>query len=170
MTGDAARLLIGSDTGGTFTDFVRLDETGLRSWKIPSTPDDFARAVLDGVGRLLAGSPTRPAAVELVHSTTVATNALLERKGARVTLLLLHSISLPPGAYGGDAVERLFTNRLDARAHPYFRDISHMRVSAHFYVRRDGALQQFVPVHRRAWHAGASRWRDRLTGCTLCTR
>jgi AmpD protein len=81
--------------------------------------------------------------------------------GARVTLLVLHSISLPPGAYGGDAVERLFTNRLDARAHPYFRDISHMRVSAHFYVRRDGALQQFVPVHRRAWHAGASRWRGR---------
>ena len=81
------RLLIGSDTGGTFTDFVRLDETGLRTWKIASTPDDFARAVLDGVGRLLAESPSRPSAVELVHSTTVATNALLERKGARVALL-----------------------------------------------------------------------------------
>ena len=80
-------LLIGSDTGGTFTDFVRLDETGLRTWKIASTPDDFARAVLDGVGRLLAESPSRPSAVELVHSTTVATNALLERKGARVALL-----------------------------------------------------------------------------------
>ena len=82
-------------------------------------------------------------------------------RGARVTLLLIHSISLPPGKFGGDAVERLFTNRLDPRAHPYFRDISHMRVSAHFFGRRDGALQQFVPVQRRAWHAGASRWRGR---------
>jgi AmpD protein len=78
---------------------------------------------------------------------------------ARVTLLVVHAISLPPGEYGGDAVERLFTNRLDPGAHPYFRDISHLRVSAHFFVRRDGALQQFVPLHRRAWHAGGSRWR-----------
>ncbi|MGH7544045.1 MAG: hydantoinase/oxoprolinase family protein, partial [Gemmatimonadota bacterium] len=80
-------LLIGSDTGGTFTDFVRLDETGLRTWKVPSTPNDFARGVLDGVKRLLADPASRPAGVELVHSTTVATNALLERKGARVALL-----------------------------------------------------------------------------------
>jgi len=80
-------------------------------------------------------------------------------RGAAVRLLVLHSISLPPGKYGGDAVERLFTNRLDAHAHPYFRAIAHLRVSAHFFVRRDGALQQFVPLHRRAWHAGASRWR-----------
>jgi AmpD protein len=83
---------------------------------------------------------------------------------AAVWLLVLHSISLPPGEYGGDAVERLFTNRLDARAHPYFRAIAHMRVSTHFFVRRDGALQQFVPVQLRAWHAGASRWRG-LEGC-----
>ena len=81
--------------------------------------------------------------------------------GAEVSLLVVHAISLPPGVFGGDAVERLFTNRLDPGAHPYFREISHMRVSAHFFVRRDGALQQFVPVNRRAWHAGASRWRGR---------
>lgn len=80
-------------------------------------------------------------------------------RGVAVRLLVLHSISLPPGRYGGDAVERLFTNRLEAGAHPYFREIVHMRVSAHFVVRRDGALQQFVPVQRRAWHAGISRWR-----------
>lgn len=80
-------------------------------------------------------------------------------RGAAVRLLVLHSISLPPGKYGGDAVERLFTNRLDAGVHPYFRSLAQLRVSAHFFVRRDGALQQFVPVHRRAWHAGASRWR-----------
>jgi N-acetyl-anhydromuramoyl-L-alanine amidase len=81
--------------------------------------------------------------------------------GTAVTLLVLHAISLPPGEYGGDAIERLFTNRLDARAHPYFREISSLRVSAHFLVRRDGRLVQFVPVHQRAWHAGASSWRGR---------
>jgi AmpD protein len=79
--------------------------------------------------------------------------------GAQISLLLLHSISLPPGEFGGDAVERLFTNRLDAAAHPYYRGLAQLRVSAHFFVRRDGALAQFVPVQRRAWHAGASRWR-----------
>jgi AmpD protein len=81
--------------------------------------------------------------------------------GAAITLLVVHSISLPPGEFGGDAIERLFTNRLDPGAHPYFRDIAALRVSAHFLVRRDGELVQFVPVARRAWHAGASRWRGR---------
>ena len=81
------RLLIGSDTGGTFTDFVRLDATGLSTWKVASTPNDFARGVLDGVKRLLGDPACRPATIELVHSTTVATNALLERKGARVALV-----------------------------------------------------------------------------------
>jgi AmpD protein len=80
-------------------------------------------------------------------------------EGAQISLLVLHSISLPPGEFGGDAVERLFTNQLDAAAHPYFRAIAQLRVSAHFFVRRDGSLLQFVPVQRRAWHAGASRWR-----------
>jgi len=81
--------------------------------------------------------------------------------GAAITLLVLHSISLPPGQYGGDAIERLFTNRLDPAAHPYFRDIATLKLSSHFLVRRDGELLQFVPVQRRAWHAGASCWRGR---------
>lgn len=81
--------------------------------------------------------------------------------GAEITLALLHAISLPPGEYGGDAIERLFTNRLDAKAHPYFAEVAGLEVSAHFLVRRDGALLQFVPVHERAWHAGASSWRGR---------
>lgn len=81
--------------------------------------------------------------------------------GAEVSLLLVHSISLPPGEYGGDAIERLFTNRLDPAAHPYFAAVAGLEVSAHFLVRRDGALVQFVPAGRRAWHAGASRWRGR---------
>jgi AmpD protein len=80
---------------------------------------------------------------------------------AAVTLAVLHAISLPRGAYGGDAIERLFTNRLDPAAHPSFAGLAGMKVSAHFLVRRDGALLQFVPLHRRAWHAGASRWRGR---------
>jgi N-acetyl-anhydromuramoyl-L-alanine amidase len=97
---------------------------------------------------------------------TASPNCDARPQGARVTLLVLHSISLPPGTYGGDAVERLFTNRLDAGDHPYFRELVHMRVSAHFFVRRDGALQQFVPLHRRAWHAGASHWRGRESAAT----
>lgn len=80
---------------------------------------------------------------------------------AAVTLAVLHSISLPRGAYGGGAIERLFTNRLDPGAHPSFADLAGVRVSAHFLIRRDGALVQFVPLHLRAWHAGASRWRGR---------
>jgi AmpD protein len=81
--------------------------------------------------------------------------------GAEVTLLVLHSISLPPGQYGGDAIERLFTNCLDPAAHPYFREICELKVSAHFLVRRDGEVVQFVAPERRAWHAGASAWRGR---------
>lgn len=83
---------------------------------------------------------------------------------ARVTLALIHSISLPPGVYGGDAIERLFMNRLDWDEHPYFRTIRGLEVSAHFLVRRDGALLQFVGCDERAWHAGRSCWRGR-EGC-----
>jgi AmpD protein len=81
--------------------------------------------------------------------------------GTEITLLVLHSISLPPGEYGGDAIERLFTNRLDPAAHPYFAEVAALRVSSHFLIRRDGELLQFVPVARRAWHAGVSSWRGR---------
>jgi AmpD protein len=81
--------------------------------------------------------------------------------GVEVSLLVLHSISLPPGEYGGDAIERLFTNRLDPQAHPYFNEVFSLKVSAHFLVRRDGELVQFVPLGLRAWHAGASSWRGR---------
>jgi N-acetyl-anhydromuramoyl-L-alanine amidase len=81
--------------------------------------------------------------------------------GAEISLVVIHSISLPPGEYGGDAIERLFTNCLDPEAHPYFREICHLKVSAHFLVRRDGAVVQFVPPQRRAWHAGVSSWRGR---------
>ena len=78
-----------------------------------------------------------------------------------VTLLVVHGISLPPGEFGGDAVERLFTNRLDLDAHPYYAGLRGLRVSAHFFIRRGGALVQFVPCGLRAWHAGASSWQGR---------
>jgi len=81
--------------------------------------------------------------------------------GVEVSLLVLHSISLPRGEYRGDAIERLFTNRLDPAAHPSFANLAGLRVSAHFLVRRDGALIQFVPLQKRAWHAGLSTWRGR---------
>lgn len=81
--------------------------------------------------------------------------------GAIVDLIVVHSISLPPGRYGGDEVQRLFTNRLEWDAHPYFQGIRGLEVSAHFYVRRTGELWQFVSCNDRAWHAGASRWNGR---------
>jgi len=79
----------------------------------------------------------------------------------QVDLVVLHSISLPPGEYGGDAIEQLFANRLDWSAHPYFESIRGLAVSAHFLIRRDGELVQFVSCDERAWHAGESRWRGR---------
>ncbi len=81
--------------------------------------------------------------------------------GTSIDLLVLHSISLPPGQFGGDAVQRLFTNQLDWNQHPYFKSIEGLQVSAHFYIGRNGDLLQFVSVHDRAWHAGASSYRGR---------
>lgn len=81
--------------------------------------------------------------------------------GASISLLLLHAISLPAGVYGGDAIECLFTNRLEPDRHPSFRELAGLTVSSHFLVRRDGELVQFVAVQDRAWHAGASVWRGR---------
>jgi len=84
--------------------------------------------------------------------------------GANVELLVIHNISLPPGEFGGPGIVELFTNHLDPRAHPYYREIQSLEVSSHFLIRRDGELIQFVPCIRRAWHAGQSAWRGR----TLC--
>ena len=81
--------------------------------------------------------------------------------GVEVSLVVLHSISLPPGQYGGTAIERFFCNRLDAAEHPYFESLRGLKVSAHFVIRRDGRVQQFVSCDERAWHAGASAWRGR---------
>lgn len=84
-------------------------------------------------------------------------------EGAAIDLLVIHNISLPPGEFGGDAIADLFLNRLDPQAHPYYAGIAGLRVSSHFLIRRNGALLQFVPCAKRAWHAGQSQWggRDR---------
>ncbi|MBI4190273.1 MAG: 1,6-anhydro-N-acetylmuramyl-L-alanine amidase AmpD [Betaproteobacteria bacterium] len=82
-------------------------------------------------------------------------------EGSSIGLLVIHNISLPPGEFGGPGIIDLFTNRLDAAAHrhPYYREIAGLNVSAHFLIRRDGAIIQFVPCGQRAWHAGESNWR-----------
>jgi len=83
------------------------------------------------------------------------------RPAGPIELLVIHNISLPPGEFGGDGVQRLFTNSLDINAHPYYQTIAGLKVSAHFLVRRDGRIIQFVPCLKRAWHAGESCWQGR---------
>ena len=78
-----------------------------------------------------------------------------------ISLLVIHNISLPPGQFGGGAIEDLFLNRLDPNAHPYYAGIEALRVSAHFLIRRDGELVQFVSCLQRAWHAGESSFAGR---------
>lgn len=80
---------------------------------------------------------------------------------ARIDLVVVHSISLPPGHHGGTHIESLFTNRLDWDAHPYFEQIRGIEVSAHFVILRNGELLQFVSCDRRAWHAGRSSFEGR---------
>lgn len=82
-------------------------------------------------------------------------------EGADIDLLVIHAISLPPEQFGGPGVEELFTNCLNPDAHPYYAAIASVRVSAHFFVRRDGSLIQFVSCLQRAWHAGVSQWQGR---------
>lgn len=78
-----------------------------------------------------------------------------------ISLMVFHSISLPPGEYRGDAVERFFMNELPADEHPYFEEIAELTVSAHLFIRRTGEIIQFVPFNRRAWHAGRSIYQGR---------
>jgi AmpD protein len=84
--------------------------------------------------------------------------------GVAVDLLVIHNITLPPGEFGGQAIMRLFSNELDTEEHPYYAQLKGMRVSAHFLIQRQGEIVQFVSCSKRAWHAGASTWRER-TAC-----
>lgn len=78
-----------------------------------------------------------------------------------ISLLVVHAISLPPGEFGGPWIDALFSSRLDPQAHPYFATIQALTVSAHLCIFRDGGVAQYVPFHRRAWHAGQSSWEGR---------
>lgn len=84
--------------------------------------------------------------------------------GAVIDLLVVHNISLPAGVYGGSHIQALFTGTIDTGAHPSFLDLAGLRVSAHFLIRRDGEIIQFVGLGQRAWHAGQSSFQGR-TGC-----
>jgi len=81
--------------------------------------------------------------------------------GCAVDLLVIHSISLPPGQYGGSYIDAFFLGQLDTGAHPYFSEIAALRVSAHLLIDRDGQVTQYVPLDRRAWHAGQSEFQGR---------
>ncbi|HHJ34817.1 MAG TPA: 1,6-anhydro-N-acetylmuramyl-L-alanine amidase AmpD [Gammaproteobacteria bacterium] len=82
-------------------------------------------------------------------------------KNTVIDLIVIHSISLPPGQYGSDEIEQFFQNKLDREAHPYFEEIHTMQVSSHILIKRTGEVIQFVPFHERAWHAGQSCFQGR---------
>ena len=106
-------------------------------------------AAREGVAAALRGMAARPSVVDYLPQISMP------------TLVVVHGISLPPGHFGGDGVVGLFTNSLDPTQHPFYATVARLRVSAHFFIRRDGALLQFVACADRAWHAGASSWRGR---------
>jgi len=78
-----------------------------------------------------------------------------------ISLIVIHNISLPPNEFGGKGIEQLFTNSLDKKEHPFYEEIHELRVSSHLLIRRDGEIMQFVPFHKRAWHAGVSQYLGR---------
>ena len=81
-----------------------------------------------------------------------------------ISLLVIHNISLPPEQFGGPYIAQLFSNRLDPNEHAYFKDIYQLKVSSHLLIDREGQITQFVPFHKRAWHAGLSEFKGR-TDC-----
>ena len=88
-------------------------------------------------------------------------NADLRPDENDISLLVIHNISLPPEQFGGPYIEQLFSNSLDPKEHPYFRDIYKLEVSSHLLIDRQGKITQFVPFDKRAWHAGASEFKGR---------
>lgn len=80
---------------------------------------------------------------------------------AKIELLVIHNISLPPGEFGGGYIQQFFLNRLPIEAHPWFRNIDGLKVSAHCLIDREGKTTQFVSFEHKAWHAGESRWGER---------
>jgi len=122
-------------------------------------PNDPAAATIPAGGRPRLGVDAR-GVVALAYQIP-SPNRDARPVAASISLVVVHGISLPPGDFGGDGIERLFTNRLDPEAHPYYATVAPLKVSTHFLIRRDGALFQFVSCADRAWHAGVSVWNGR---------
>jgi len=78
-----------------------------------------------------------------------------------MSLIVIHNISLPPNEFGGGGIDQLFTNKIDKNEHPFYEEIYELRVSSHLLIRRDGEVVQYVPFHKRAWHAGVSQFLGR---------
>ncbi len=98
----------------------------------------------------------------LTHATFLASPNCDERPDSNdITGIVIHNISLPPGEFGGGWITDLFLNKLDPTTHPYFQEISGLKVSSHLLIRRNGELVQYVPFQKRAWHAGVSSWDGR---------
>jgi len=114
------------------------------------------KLVLDEMGWLVTQAPPT---LHVQHHPSP--NQDERPSGSAIDLLILHNISLPPGQFGGSAVVDFFLNRLDCDAHPFFDALRGVRVSAHFFIRRDGSLIQFVSTLARAWHAGESSFEGR---------
>ena len=114
-----------------------------------------------GKGRTRSPGSVSPDGLPGVTRYVPSPNCDARPAGCAIDLLVVHHISLPPGEFGGPGIIELFTNRLDPQAHPFYAAIAGNAVSAHFLVRRDGELTQFVPCARRAWHAGESSWKGR---------
>jgi AmpD protein len=112
----------------------------------------------DGWIRLENSSNLHHPAPKIAHIISPNVDA---RPNCVVDMIVIHNISLPPYEYGGNGVVELFTNQLNPNAHPYYAEIHTLRVSSHFFIRRDGSLIQFASCLARAWHAGASKWQDR---------
>lgn len=102
-----------------------------------------------------------PATGWLNGATHVPSENYNARPSAEISVLVIHNISLPPGEFGTGMVEAFFTNKLPTDAHPYFAGIAHLTVSAHFFIKRCGAITQFVSCLDRAWHAGVSSFAGR---------
>ena len=103
-----------------------------------------------------------PATHRLRQAVYIPSPNMDDRPGdAEIDLLVIHSISLPPGEYGSDRITQLFTNALPADEHPYFEQIHQLKVSAHALIRRNGSIIQYVPFNKRAWHAGESCYQGR---------
>jgi AmpD protein len=133
----------------------------------PPAAGNAAAVVAADAATVVAGDAVeRLRATGLIHGARQinSPNQNARPAGVGAELLIIHSISLPPGVFGGSGIIELFTNRLNPEEHPYYAEIVHLEVSAHLLLRRDGDAIQFVSCLERAWHAGVSSWNGR-EGC-----